>query len=47
MSSARLGCPMPIKNWRREYNTIRPHSSLGYWPPAPEALVAVGGGVLD
>ena len=23
--------------WRREYNTIRPHSSLGYRPPAPEA----------
>ncbi|MBT4513904.1 MAG: transposase, partial [Chloroflexi bacterium] len=22
--------------WRREYNTIRPHSSLGYRPPAPE-----------
>lgn len=27
-----------IENWRREYNTIRPHSSLGYKPPAPEAL---------
>jgi len=26
-----------IGNWRREYNTIRPHSSLGYRPPAPEA----------
>ena len=24
--------------WRREYNTIRPHSSLRYRPPAPEAL---------
>ena len=23
---------------RREYNTIRPHSSLGYRPPAPEAI---------
>jgi len=23
--------------WRRHYNTIRPHSSLGYRPPAPEA----------
>jgi transposase InsO family protein len=23
--------------WRREYNTIRPHSALGYVPPAPEA----------
>jgi putative transposase len=27
-----------IEQWRREYNTIRPHSSLGYRPPAPEAL---------
>ena len=25
-----------IENWRREYNAIRPHSSLGYKPPAPE-----------
>jgi len=22
--------------WRREYNQVRPHSSLGYKPPAPE-----------
>ena len=21
--------------WRQEYNTIRPHSSLGYRPPVP------------
>jgi transposase InsO family protein len=27
-----------IEQWRREYNTIRPHSALGYRPPAPEAL---------
>jgi putative transposase len=27
-----------IEQWRREYNTIRPHSSLGYRSPAPEAL---------
>jgi len=26
-----------IENWRKEYNTVRPHSSLGYRPPAPEA----------
>jgi hypothetical protein len=25
-----------IELWRVEYNTIRPHSSLGYRPPAPE-----------
>ena len=28
-----------IEGWRRHYNTVRPHSSLGYRPPAPEALV--------
>ena len=25
------------ERWRRAYNTVRPHSSLGYRPPAPEA----------
>ena len=28
-----------IEQWRRHYNTIRPHSSLGYRPPAPESIV--------
>ena len=28
-----------IEAWRRHYNTVRPHSSLGYRPPAPEALI--------
>jgi transposase InsO family protein len=27
-----------IEQWRRHYNTIRPHSSLRYKPPAPEVL---------
>ena len=27
-----------IENWRRDYNEVRPHSSLGYRPPAPEAI---------
>ena len=27
-----------IENWRHHYNTIRPHSSLGYRPPAPQTL---------
>jgi len=27
-----------IEDWRLEYNRVRPHSSLGYRPPAPEAL---------
>ena len=26
-----------IEGWRREYNQIRPHSALGYRPPAPES----------
>ncbi len=25
-----------VERWRVEYNHIRPHSSLGYRPPAPE-----------
>ena len=25
-----------IEQWRNHYNTIRPHSSLGYRPPAPQ-----------
>jgi putative transposase len=29
-----------IEGWRRHYNAVRPHSSLGYNPPAPEAIVA-------
>ena len=28
-----------IENWRRHYNTVRPHSSLRYRPSAPEAVV--------
>jgi transposase InsO family protein len=27
-----------IERWRVRYNTVRPHSSLGYRPPAPEAF---------
>ncbi len=27
-----------IERWRREYNTVRPHSALGYRPPAPQAV---------
>ena len=30
-----------IEQWRRHYNTQRPHSSLGYRPPAPEAIVPI------
>ncbi len=28
-----------IEAWRRHYNAIRPHSALGWRPPAPEVLV--------
>jgi putative transposase len=28
-----------IESWRRHDNTVRPHGSLGYKPPAPEVLL--------
>ena len=28
-----------IESWRVQYNCFRPHSSLGYQPPAPRALL--------
>jgi transposase InsO family protein len=42
MCSARrglTGTSVIIERWRREYNTRRPHNSLGYVPPAPEAIL--------
>ena len=30
------------KRWRRHYNTVRPHSSLGGQPPAPETIQLAG-----
>ena len=30
-----------IEDWRRRYNRVRPHSSLGYRPPAPETVISV------
>jgi len=30
-----------IERWRVQYNTIRPHSALGYRPPAPEAWLVM------
>jgi transposase InsO family protein len=27
-----------IEEWRQHYNRVRPHSALGYRPPAPEIL---------
>lgn len=28
-----------IEQWRRHYHTVRPHSALGYRPPAPETII--------
>jgi len=28
-----------IERWRMQYNQVRPHSALGYHPPAPEAIL--------
>lgn len=28
-----------IEQWRKHYNTKRPHSALGYKPPAPESII--------
>ena len=28
-----------IEQWRRHFNTIRPHSALGWKPPRPEAII--------
>jgi len=30
-----------IAQWRKEYNQVRPHSALGYRPPAPEAIMSM------
>ena len=34
------------KRWRDEYNQIRPHSALGYRPPAPEAIQLTAAAVV-
>ena len=36
-----------IERWRVEYNTIRPHSSLGYRSPAPETQKDPGEKLLE
>ena len=28
-----------IKDWKKHYNYVRPHKSLGYKPPVPEAVI--------
>lgn len=34
-----LEAKVVIENWRKHYNQVRPHSSLGYQPPAPAAII--------
>jgi transposase InsO family protein len=34
-----------VERWRRHYNTVRPHSSLGYRPPAPETILPPASGL--
>ena len=36
-----------IADWRRLYNGLRPHSSLGNRPPAPETIVWQGFALAD
>lgn len=45
--NGREDTPEPVKNqgwevvverWRQAYNQVRPHSGLGYRPPAPETI---------
>jgi len=36
-----------VANWRRLYNGLRPHSSLGQRPPAPETIVWPGFSLTD
>jgi transposase InsO family protein len=33
-----------IEQWRRHYNTVRPHSALGNRPPAPESIIPMDQG---
>jgi len=28
-----------IEEWRKEYDQVRPHSTLDYRPPAPESMI--------
>ena len=30
-----------IEQWRKHYNTIRPHSALNYRPPAPQTFASL------
>jgi len=32
-----------VERWRQHYNTVRPHSSLGYKPPTPKTILPNNG----
>ena len=34
-----LGLRVLTERYRQTYNRVRPHTSLGYRPPAPETLI--------
>ena len=34
-----LEAEIVIESWRRHYNMVRPHASIGYRAPAPEVFV--------
>jgi putative transposase len=36
-----------IEQWQRHYNGVRPHSALGYRPPAPETIASPGVDLLS
>ena len=38
--------PITIESWRKHDDTKRPHSALGYHPPAPETIVPVDQGLV-
>lgn len=39
--STRHEAQVLVERWRRQYNTQRPHSALGYRPPAPETVASI------
>lgn len=41
LDSLKLDCRMLIKKWRKEYNQVKPTSSLGYQSPTPAVIVPV------
>ena len=36
-----------IEQWRQHYNHVRPHSSLGYKPPAPKTFIPQQGPFIN